>query len=134
MTRCVTAAALSPRRHPTVVVIIIAIARRPQRLDAFRRAVQAKFDRDCVRARKVRIVRVDEEPRGLIGFAAGSAHSGWGVACGGGEGYGLVVCAVARRGDGNEGLGRERGRDVLLVGWAVVVGLLVVLDDELTRC
>lgn len=46
--RRIATAALSPRSHH---VIVVAIARRPQRLDAFGRAVQAKLNRGGVGAR-----------------------------------------------------------------------------------
>ena len=92
MPRRFAAAALSPRSHPAVV----AVGRHPRRLDALRRAVQAQLDRDGVRAREVRVVRVDEEPRGLRFDAAGPTHSG--RRSGGGQGYAVVVviCAVRR--------------------------------------
>ena len=63
----ITTAAFSPRRHH---VIVFAVVRRPQRLDAFGRAVNAKLDRGGVGAGQIRVVWVDEEPRGL-GFTAG---------------------------------------------------------------
>lgn len=131
MPRSFAPAALSPRGHPAVV----AVGRRPRRLDAFRRAVEAELDRDGIRAGEVRVVRVDEEPRRLELAGAGPAHSGRGS--GGGEGYAVVaVCAVrcaARNEDCGEGE-RERDReDVLSVGWAVVMWMLVELDEELTR-
>lgn len=93
MTGSIAAAALSPCCQPA----IIAIARRPHHLDAFRRAVQAKLDRDGVRAREVRVVRVDEEPRRLDLAAAGLAHSGRRSRDGQRDVVVVVVCAVCVR-------------------------------------
>ena len=93
MTCSIAAAALSPCGQPA----IIAIARRPHHLDAFRRAVQAKLDRDGVRAREVRVVRVDEEPRRLGLAAAGLAHSGRRSRDGQRDVVVVVVCALCVR-------------------------------------
>ena len=68
ITRRIATAALSPRGHR---VVVIAVARRrPQRFDAFGRAVQAEFDRDGVGPGQIRVGRMDEQSRGL-GLAAG---------------------------------------------------------------
>ena len=119
MPRRFAAAALSPRSHPAIV----AIGRHPRRLDALRRAVQAQLDRDGVRAREVRVVRVDEEPRGLCLAAAGPAHSGG--RSGGGQGYAVVViCAVRRAACVSVGQreGEVRGRTFCGLGCGCCVG------------
>ena len=59
--------------HPLMVV---AIARHPCRIDdtdVLRRAMQAEPYSGCIRAREVRVVRVDEEPR-RFGPGAYLAH------------------------------------------------------------
>jgi len=91
--------------HPPVVV---AIAGHPPRTDTdvLRRAMQAKLHSDRVRTREVRVVRVDEEPR-RFGPGAHLAHDH------GGRGKGDVACG--------SGIGG-------------VMKLLVVLDEELSRC
>jgi len=59
-----------PHRRP----LVLAIAGRSQHRDTLRRGVQAELYGDRVRAREVRVVRVDEEPRGFR-LAARPAHS-----------------------------------------------------------
>jgi len=94
------AAAVHPHR-----AAVVAVTRPPHSLDALRRVVKAELERDGVCASDVRVVWVDEEPRGF-NSAADPAHSGW------------------RRGDG------ELLVCVSVVCW--IVGI-IVFDEELAH-